>query len=125
MSMNDYYNAKATGIADMSKPGAVDGLIARQNEEAARDRARGSETGGRSGGEATHPVVWLFGLIGAFVGGVLQPWGLHWSGAAFFGFIICGMLSGVLMKFTIGKIILAVVGIGFFTLIGVGIARAG
>jgi len=75
-------------------------------------------------GQTTHPVVWLFGLIGAFVGGVLQPWGMHWSGALFFGFISCGMLAGVLMKFRVGKIVLTVIGLGFFGLMGLGIAMA-
>ena len=125
MSMKDYYEAKSTGIADMSNPSAVHGLIARQTQEAASDRARLSRRGGGTGGQTTHPVVWLFGLIGAFVGGVLQPWGMSWFGGLFFGFIICGMLAGVLMKYRAGKIILTVVGLGFFGLMGFAIAMAG
>lgn len=68
-------------------------------------------------GAATKPVVWLFGLIGAFLFGVYKPFGVDWPIAAFFGFVIVGMIAGALSEHRIGKIILTVFGLGFAALI--------
>lgn len=39
MPTEEYFRAKSTGIADMSKPGAAEGLIARRREQDQRDEA--------------------------------------------------------------------------------------
>ena len=68
-------------------------------------------------GAATKPVVWLFGLIGAFLFGVYRPFGVDWPVAAFAGFIIGGVGAGMLSEHRIGKIILTVFALGFAALI--------
>ncbi|MGD2134376.1 MAG: hypothetical protein PVI23_16420 [Maricaulaceae bacterium] len=125
MSTEDYYKAKDTGVADMSKQGAGLGLVARENREHAEGRAR--RQGGRTTiGAASTPLhVGVFGIIGAFLFGVIQPFGMGWFVSAVLGFIGAGVAAGLLAKYTIGKIILAIVGVGFAALVGFAIFFAG
>lgn len=61
---------------------------------------------------------------GAFLMGVSPPANLHWASAAFLGFLVGGLLGGVLRGSRAGRIVLTVIGVGFVALILIAIVLA-
>lgn len=63
MPTEEYYKAKFTGIADMSKPGAVDGLISRERVLSSRIAAQAGSVDGGETVEAGDGLGFLIGLM--------------------------------------------------------------
>jgi hypothetical protein len=58
-------------------------------------------------------VVWLFAILGAFVGGSSPPLGMNALFGAFLGLLVFALGGGILYNFRIGRIILTVLAVGF------------
>ena len=84
-----------------------------------------TRNGPASPGAKTKPVVWLFGILGALYGGVLQPFGTDWFVGAVLGFVGAGMAAGFLNESRIGRIVLGVIGFALVAIIAAGIVMSG
>lgn len=70
-----------------------------------KDENDEGETSGARGG--AHPVIWFFGLVGAFFCGIAKPLSFAaWFINAVFGFVVPGIAAGYLKERSWGKVVL-------------------
>lgn len=68
--------------------------------------------------------VWLFAILGAFVGGSSPPFGLNGLFGAVLGLLVFALVGGFAFHFRIGRILLTILGIGFVGMFVVALVMA-